>query len=394
MPKRSPVFVALMLAGASAAAPAAVYVDLAIPNARDHAFARDVLYVTAGSLLHRYDLSTCQWQAPVALGRDLAGIDVSRSGRRLAIADRDVVDGKVHIYIIDLDSDAGPVEVSYPAAFGEAGSYMVAWTANDYLTVSGAYAGSGWVPLRQLDLYTGTVTQARNVRQDTMLATSGDGELVALAESNSSAGPVALWNPVAAAPVATANTGRYVFEIAADDYGARVVVPTYFGAHVYANANGALLPDGVIGKTATWGPVSVVVPPGGTQFITADWDWNGANAGVKIYDAQTLKLQKRIDAYPFAWSGNRALQQGRLTLSADTRWLAANIAGGVRLYDLEHEPVDRLGETSPLASCGALHKSSATPAPFDTRTFDADGWELGARPDEAIDVRRGGILPK
>jgi hypothetical protein len=391
MPKPSRRFSALALAcasSASIASTAATYVDLPIADARDHAFVNDVLYVTTDTRIHRYDLKSCEALPPIDVGTRLRGIDASQTGRFLAVADNALDAGSAHVFLIDLAEAGVPVPVSWPAAFGESGSFMVAWSANDYPTISGSYNGSGWVPLRRYDPNTGAMATLTSVRQNTMLAASGDGELIAVAESNSSAGPVSVWTPVPPLRLANADVNRFVFEIAADDYGTRVVVPTYYGAYVMARSGHgtALTSTGIIGQYANWGPLSVVVPPGGTQFISADWGWNSTNAGLKIYDAKTLALIKRVDAYPFPWNGNHALGQGRLTLSRDTRWLAATIAGGVRLYDLIDEPVDRfgeLGEAPAAPSCGTLHAFKRAADSIDTRIFDADGWEFGDRPEPA-----------
>lgn len=389
MPKHSRSFVALGLALASAASSAAVYVDLPIADARDHAFVGDTLYVTADTRLHRYDLKRCTPLPPIALDSPPAGIDASANGRWIAVAGQGVSADKAHFYLIDRDDGGTPRKIEFPAAFYESGTYMVAWTAGDVLSITSSFAGSGWVPLRRYDPHTGAIDQVRGVRQDSMIAASGDGALLALAESNISSGPAFLWNPDAAQYAGGIDLYWFVFEIAADDTANRVVVPTYGGAHVLSRdgRNGALAQVGTIGQYASWGPLSVVAPPGGTQFVTADWDWNGTRQGVNIYSARTLALQKRVDNYPFPWSGNGALSQGRLTLSRDTRWLAATIAGGVRLYDLANEPIDRIREpgTPPVTtSCGTPHALDAAPPPQDARRFDADGWEVGKRPVDTL----------
>jgi hypothetical protein len=375
---------------------AAHYVDLALPGAVDHAFdPYGILYVTTADRLYRFDPQGCGFLGTRKLGTNLKGVDVSPDGRWIAVAERTVVAGKAHIHLFDtvggMVDTIGPVPytVEYPAAFGEAGSWMVAWAGDGTLLISGEYAGSGWVPLRRYDPYGGTFTTFPQVRQETMLSASGDGATIAMAEANSSPNDVESWDVATAHYAAQTELPGFAFEIATDVGGERYVVPGYRGAFVLQRnlATHSLDQVGMIGQYATWGPVGVVFAPLGTQFITAEWG-SSPNNGIKLYNAKTLQLQKRIDNYPFAWSGNFALGSGRLTLSADGRWLAANISNGVRLYDLGDEPIDGIGQIPWTPESCANHATSDVAGTADAsvrksmiaeRRYDADGWETGTR---------------
>jgi WD40 repeat protein len=319
-------------------ADAATYVDLFIANARDHAFDGNLLYVTSGAQLHRYDLSSCTLYPPLTLGQQLIGIEASPDGRYVAVANDGIVNGNVRVFLFDKFGQRAPRIVSYPAAFGENGSYMVSWEGNSSLLISGTYGGSGWTPLRRYDVATGALMQVRSVRQSTMLAAAANGQTTALAESNISSGPVHVLD-AGGGNGASANTNWFLFEVAANSDGSRLIVPTYGGAFLYQRQDTALSQTGTIGAYADHGPVAAAFSPDDDRIVTASYAWtaNPTRQGILLYDAQTLARISTIDPYPFGWTGNGALGAGRLTLSRDGNWLAATLNDRVRLYDVHNE---------------------------------------------------------
>lgn len=334
--------IALCVAAAAAGtgtANAATYVDLFITNARDHAFNGNLLYVTSGTQLHRYDLSSCSHYPPQTLGQQLFGVDASPDGRYVAVANGGLVDGNVRVFLFDRFGQRAPRVIAYPAEFGESGSYMVSWEGNSNLLISGSYAGSGWTPLRRYDAATGTLTQVRSVRQDTMLAASANGRATALAESNISSGPVHVLDAAGSNVGASASTSWFVFEVAASSDASRLIVPTYGGAFVYQRQGSSLSQTGTIGAYANHGPVAAAFSPDDSRIVTASYAWTAdpTRQGILLYDAQTLERITTIDPYPFGWVGNYALGAGRLTLSRDGNWLAATLPDRVRLYDVHSE---------------------------------------------------------
>jgi WD40 repeat protein len=318
---------------------AATYVDLFITNAKDHAFNGDLLYVTSGTQLHRYDLSRCTHYPPLTLGQQLLGIEASPDGRYLAVANNGLANGNVRVFLFDIFGQRAPRVISYPAAFGESGSYMVSWEGNSRLLISGTFSGSGWTPLRRLDVATGALTQVRSVRQDTMLAASANGQATALAESNISSGPVHVLDVGAGNVGASANTNWFVFEVAVNSNGSRLAVPTYGGTFFYQRQGANLSQTGTIGVYANNGPVAAAFSPDDSRIVTASYAWTAdpTKQGVLLYDAQTLARISTLDPYPFGSTGNHALGAGRLTLSRDGNWLAVTLSDRVRLYDVHSE---------------------------------------------------------
>lgn len=94
--------------------------------------------------------------------------------------------------------------------------------------------------------------------------------------------------------------------------------------------------------------------------------------GIKLLDANTLQQLSSLDGYAFPWAGNHALGQGRLSISADSHWLAATINNGVRLYDVSQELTGQY-----LGGCASQTPSTASDdgrAFNDSDQFDAWGW--------------------
>src|SRR5260370_39216134 len=61
---------------------------------------RDVLYITAGDSVLRYQLGSKTFLAPLTLGGDLRGIDISADNNLLAVADATESNGSVWIHLV------------------------------------------------------------------------------------------------------------------------------------------------------------------------------------------------------------------------------------------------------------------------------------------------------
>jgi hypothetical protein len=311
------------------AAPVSTFVELPVPNRRDYAFDdAGVLYITAGPQIVRFDTHTGTYLAPFVLGGNLFGIDRSRDGRTLAVADETTQGSSTRIHLVRTETGAAQA-VSFPQAFYESGTYMVAWGADDSILVTSSFAGSGWVPLRRYDPATGQTSVLASVRQDTMLTPSAGRETIGLVEANISSGPVHAYSVSQGAIVATVNTNWFTFEVAVAPDQVHFVVPTYGGAFVYARTGASFALVTTIGQYASHGPIAAVFSPTKRRLFTAEY---GTNAGVKVYDVETWQELAVIDHYPFPWGGNGALGQGRMEVSADGTLLAVSVANGVRVY--------------------------------------------------------------
>jgi Bacterial Ig domain len=302
--------------------------------------ARDTLYITSGGSVLRYRLSTNSFLAPFNLGGSLAGLDISPDGNTLVVADRTRDASNVWVHVVDLRTGAAS-RALFPRAFGEGGTFTVAYGSDNRVIISGTYEGSGWVPLRQLDPATGTWRDLKpqfpdlfgQVRQDTMLAASGDRSVVGFAESNASDGPVGRFrvsdSNIIQRTGYTNGTSWFNYEIGVNKNGTQYAVPTYGGTFIY---NTSVLKTGtVLGTYAGPQPVGVVYHPV-EDIVYFPWT---TTQEVRAFDTNTFA---QVAAYnfedTFKSNGNWAFQQGRMKMSRDGSLLFATVTGGVRFIRL------------------------------------------------------------
>ena len=149
---------------------------------------RNIEYITTstGDVL-RYDLAGRAFLAPFHLGGSLLGADISPDQNTLVVADTTFSGGHNWIYVIDLTTGTSR-QITFPLASGEGGMYDVAFIDNNTVLADSTYQGSGWVPLRKVNLTTGAATSVGSVRMTTVLSASADHSVVGIAEGNE--GPI------------------------------------------------------------------------------------------------------------------------------------------------------------------------------------------------------------
>ncbi len=328
-------FALLAAAASAAAAPPALaydYTELNVADRRDYVFdANGILYITAGDTIQRYDTAAGAFLSPFVVGGNLIGIDLSPDGQWLAVADATTQGAYNRIVLVDTGA-GDTTEVSFERAFGESGTYMVAWGADYQVLVTSSFAGSGWVPLRLYNPACDQTTVLGSVRQDTMLTPSADRLTIGLAEANISNGPVHAYDVASGAISADVTTGWFTFEVAVAPQGDQFVVPTYDGAFVYSYDGSSFQLQTMLGRYASYGPVSAVFSPAGDVLYTAEY--GGTQGGVKVYDTTTWAQVATLDNYQLPWSGNHALGEGRIRVSPDGLWLVVSVSNGARLYSL------------------------------------------------------------
>lgn len=302
--------------------------------------ARDTLYVTSGASVLRYQLGTNSFLPPFDLGGSLAGLDLSPDGNTLVVADRTRTEANTWVHVVNLTTGASS-KALFPRAFQEGGTFTVAYGADNRVLVTSTIEGSGWAPLRRLDPATGAWSDLKNlftdfpnqVRQDSMLAASGDRSVVAFAEASSSSGPFGRYR--VADPQIVRKTGYtdgtswYNYEIGANRNGTQYAIPTYGGTFI-CDAN--MVKTGtVLGTYAGPQPVGVVYHPV-EDIVYFPWT---TTKQVRAFNTNTFA---QVAAYDFEdtfqGNGNWAFQQGRMKMSRDGSLLFATVTGGVRFLRL------------------------------------------------------------
>src|SRR5688572_10647809 len=164
------------------------YVPVANPNDVVYDFNRGLLYITTGDgAVQRYDPGSGQLLSPFNVGGNLLGGDITADGGSLYVADG----ASPRVVKIDLATGSS-VSIPYTRAFGETNAFDVAVFASKAVFTT-SYGGSGWTPLREIDLATGAVSVRGDVvdlRQNSILSRAGDRSEMFLTEANISSGPI------------------------------------------------------------------------------------------------------------------------------------------------------------------------------------------------------------
>ncbi|HEX7314832.1 MAG TPA: Ig-like domain-containing protein [Pyrinomonadaceae bacterium] len=301
---------------------------------------RDTLYITSGANVLRYHLGTNSFQSPFNLGGSLAGLDLSPDGNTLVVADRTRTTTNTWVHVVNLTTGASS-KALFPRSFQEGGTYTVAYGADNRVLVTSTIEGSGWGPLRRLDPATGAWIDLKSyfpgfpseVRQNTMLAASGDRSVVGYAEADSSAGPLGRYRVSDSNIIQRTGydygTSWFNYEIGVNKNGTQYAVPTYGGTFIY-NAN-VLKTSTVLGTYAGAQPIGVVYHPV-EDLVYFPWT---TTKQVRAFDTNTFA---QVAAYDFEdtfqGNGNWAFQQGRMKMSRDGSLLFGTVTGGVRFVRL------------------------------------------------------------
>lgn len=300
-------------------------------NRTDMAFdsLRCVLYIANGTELVRYSVKDQALLPPIALGTDLKGMAISPGGATLAVADNAVAGTENFVHLVDLETGAAST-VLFTLAFGEGGTYSVAYAGDGSLLVSSEYVGSGNVPLRQYDPGSGTTTMLAMIRQRSMLAASADGTVVGFEESNSSAGPFGRYRTSDGNILAGPGTAAFNYEIGVSRTGSQYAFPTFSGCFVY---DGAFNPVTLLGGSGTNHPIGAVYHPTSDIVYFA---WSGTTE-IRALDTSTFALLNSYNTgTTFNHPGNNAFVEGRLKIAPDGSKLFCTVDNGVLLITLDN----------------------------------------------------------
>jgi hypothetical protein len=304
------------------AAPApsrAVGIFIPAPERADmiHDPKRNLLYITAGDSVLRYQLASNTFLPPLVLGGNLRGIDLSPDNDCLAVADAEGQSGRIGIYLVDLKTGANS-RATFPAEPQESGTYSVAFGADGAVWITSSLNGSGFVPLRKYNPVNHSRLVMQRVSEDTMLAASADRQIIGFAEGNISSGDYGrIRYRASQLPPTILRANAFLHEIGINRDGTQLAVPT--GQNVLLSGTTVPLIDEprVIG--VAYHPQQDYV------FLAC-----GGSSVVAVYETKTGTRLKELDfGDKFNWA-NRAFESGRLRLSADGAWLFCTVNGGIR----------------------------------------------------------------
>jgi len=338
-------------------------------------FAGHNLYIsTSTGLIKTFNLSTLAFGRSYNLDGSVWGIDIARDDSFILAAQNSIGAAQGVFQRVNLATGA-ITNISYTRDFGEGGAWDVAIASNGLAFVTTQYQGSGWTPLRQIDLSTNAITIRTDapgsgfgeVRQNTQIHRSANGTRLLLMESNISSGPLFTYS-------AATNSFGPSF-----DTNAFLDIGSASGA---VNRNGSL-----IGLRTYASPASLNTAPG-FEFVHS---FNGIDSGV-AFDAvrgvfygvnsetdEIIAYRTTTYAELFRLSIGEDIgfiptlfATGTLVASADGKWLALETDSGIRLFQVAGSPIP-----TPTPSTTPTPTPSSTPASqlgnISTRAFVQTG---------------------
>jgi hypothetical protein len=304
-----------------------------VTNHRDLVFdeARGLLYITtADGLVQRYDVASQTLLAPWRVGASLYGADITPGGSFLYTSEgvRGATQGMLHKVNLD---DGTVTNLTYNLAFYEGGTWAVAVAANGEALFDARFEGSGWVPLRQLDTATDTLTVRTDdpgsgfggeVRQDTHIRRGGDRSLLFFMESNISSGPIFDYDAASDTFPRQQNTGLFLDGSLASVSRDGSLIAMNVGTNVRVLDRNLAVMTTLAGLG------------GGLVFDPARDVLYAANSTQIIgYDTHTWAEEFRIDIGQ-AVPASAPFGNGEMTVSDDGQWLFLATPTGVRVYPL------------------------------------------------------------
>ncbi|TAN40464.1 MAG: hypothetical protein EPN25_07595, partial [Nitrospirae bacterium] len=297
-----------------------------------HDMQRNMLYITNADQVLRYDLTNQAFSEPWTLGGNLKGIDISPDGSTLAVADLSMTDTQVWIHLIDLGTGTSQ-KLYMDKAFGESGTYAIAFGSDGRVYSSSEFAGSGWVPFRQIDLLSKTSVNLLDIRHGSMISASADGNMISFAEADTSDGSFGTYNVANGTLVHRTGydlgTSWPNFEIAANSDGTQCAIPTYGGTFIYDQSMHKIK---TLGTYATEYASGVVFNP----FANLLYLSLANTSIVRAYETVTFTPVADYDfGVIFEWIGGWNFANGRIRISKNGKMLFAVVNGGImyRLLD-------------------------------------------------------------
>lgn len=325
------------------------------------------LYVSDGDgLLKTFNLSTRTFGRTYHLGGWVWGIDIDPDDSFILAAQDTVSALRGRFQRVDLATGT-VTNIHYTRAFGEIGGWDVAVGSNNLAMVTTQFAGSGWTPLRQIDLSTNAISIRADapgsgalgqVRKNTQVRRNANGTRFVFMETDSSAGPVFTYSAVTNTfgPRFDTNTLLDNSFGAVDPSGNRIVLSTYnaFGWPAFLNT----APD--FASVHTFNQVQSGVAFDAVRNIF--YGVNRTTNQIIAYSTSNFTELYRLSIgeelgtpVPFT-----PFNTGTLVASPDGRWLALETNSGIRLFQLP-APVLATNPATNVASFFSVLNGSLNP---------------------------------
>jgi sugar lactone lactonase YvrE len=283
---------------------------------------RGLLYITTSDgLIERYDPATQTLLAPWHVGASIYGADITPDGAYLYTTEavRGATQGMLHQVNLD---DGTITNFTYNLSFYEGGTWAISIANNGKALLTSRFEGSGFLPIHELDLATGTITNRQTVTQDVHIRRGEDRSLLFLMQSNISNGPILTYDPATDSFPHSATTNVFLDHAIAsvNRDGSLIAMELGSDVRIMDPSLNVLFTLHNLGGGLVFDPTrNVLYAANSTQIIA--------------YDTSTWAEDYRIDvgqtipsATPFG--------SGEMTVSDDGAWLFLATPTGVHVYPL------------------------------------------------------------
>lgn len=213
-----------------------------LAGAKDCAYdqERQRLYITTHEKLVVFDTKARKLLESVELGGKLQACDIAPDFSFLVVAPI----AAQYVYRIKLAweqiEDMEVSQIKFRGDSSETGVFSIAVGSDNTTIFSTTYAGSGGVTLRRLDAKSDAIEDIGRINMDTVLTSSGNRDLAAVAEGNISSAPLHLYDFKEQKLKHIADLGDFNYEIACASGGKYFARPNRNGCDLYDRQGGRL----------------------------------------------------------------------------------------------------------------------------------------------------------
>ncbi len=306
----------------------------------DHA--GNYLYIsTSSGTVQAYNISTNQFDNSYTIGSSLNGIDIAPDDSFLLAAEDSVGISQGVFYRLNL-SNGTVTNINYTRASNEGGAWDVAIGSNGLALVTTQFQGSGWVPLRQINLANNSISVRSDapgsgfngqVDQNTRIARSADRTRMYLLETNSSNGPVFTYDASTNTFGASVDIDAFTYSAGAAVNRDGTILGTRLNDYPYLGATNASLDNASnYGFIHGFSGMSSGVAFDAVQDIF----YTIGNGGTQIiaFDTNAFKELFRLNIGETVPEGVTQFGTGTLVASQDGKYLALETASGIRLFNI------------------------------------------------------------
>jgi Ca2+-binding RTX toxin-like protein len=311
---------------------------IAVSGARDLVFdeVRGLLYITtADGNVERYDIATRTLLTAIDAGNQLNGADITADGSTLYVAEgtRSASQG----FVRKIDLNTGEVDnVAYDLDFAEGGAWDISIGATGKAVVTTIFEGSGWTPLRELDLATDTYSILTagsgfaDVRGGSRVHRSADRSLFLVTEPNISSGPLFTYDPATETFPGEKDTGTFLGNIGAVNRDGSLV------AAFIANSVAVMTPQLTVVENVGSSVTGIAFDPTRDILYVTDTD------ELIAYDTDSFEELYRMNVGAILSSASFFTFQSTVTVSDDGNY--AFVANGSTVQMLELPELGTAGD--------------------------------------------------